>query len=125
VHGDHPFKVHDRPVHPSAHHRPVATPHRHGEMERRHQSPRQRRLDTEHYRLAVGRRHGTRPNMIVGALANELGIPGAAIGPIRIHDSHTTVGLPADLPPTLRDRMRRIRVSGRQIGAEKMDDDRY
>ncbi|MFW5830237.1 MAG: DEAD/DEAH box helicase [Planctomycetota bacterium] len=69
------------------------------------------------YRLAVGSRHGTKPGMIVGAIANELGIPGGAIGAIRIFDNHSTVSLPCDLPPRMRQSLLKIRVAGRPLGA--------
>jgi ATP-dependent RNA helicase DeaD len=70
------------------------------------------------YRLAVGHRHGTKPGMIVGAIANELGIPGKAIGHIRIHQQHSTVALPHDLPPRMVQALRRIYVSGQAIDAK-------
>ena len=44
--------------------------------------------------INAGRRHGMRPNDIVGAIANEAGVPGRAIGAIDIDDRFTVVELP-------------------------------
>jgi ATP-dependent RNA helicase DeaD len=41
--------------------------------------------------VGVGRNEGVRPSDIVGALANELGIPGASIGRIEVRDQSTLV----------------------------------
>jgi ATP-dependent RNA helicase DeaD len=41
--------------------------------------------------IGVGRNHGVRPSDIVGALANELGLPGASIGRIELRDTSTLV----------------------------------
>ena len=45
----------------------------------------------ERYRIEVGKRDGVRPGNIVGAVANEAGIDGDFIGPIQIHDFHSTL----------------------------------
>ncbi len=49
------------------------------------------------FRLAVGREHRVQPKDIVGAIAGETGIPGKAIGAIRIFDSYTFVEIPREL----------------------------
>ncbi|MFW5860598.1 MAG: DEAD/DEAH box helicase [Planctomycetota bacterium] len=69
------------------------------------------------FRLDVGHVHGARPGMIVGAIANELGLPGHAIGAIRIHDAYTTVVLPEDLDRQLQAQLQRVRVCGRPLRA--------
>lgn len=46
--------------------------------------------------LAVGKRDNVRVGDIVGAVANEAGIPGDAIGSVELYESHTTVELSAD-----------------------------
>ena len=46
--------------------------------------------------LAVGRQHKVAPKDIVGAIAGETGIPGKAIGAIRILDSYSFVEIPKD-----------------------------
>ena len=62
--------------------------------------------------IAVGRRHGTRPQDLVGALAGETGIPGAAIGAIHIADGASFVDLPADMAKHIVGRFDKIEVRG-------------
>ncbi len=47
--------------------------------------------------LNLGRRHGIRPNDIVGAIAAHARIPGSTIGKIFIEDQHTLVDVPEGL----------------------------
>jgi ATP-dependent RNA helicase DeaD len=61
--------------------------------------------------VAVGRRHGTRPSDLVGALAGETGIPGAAIGRIHIADGASFVDLPADMAKHIVSRFDKIEVA--------------
>ncbi len=44
--------------------------------------------------ITLGRRAGVRPGDLVGAIANEVGLPGRQIGPIRIADQYSVVGIP-------------------------------
>ena len=44
--------------------------------------------------LSLGRRAGVRPGDLVGAIANEVDLPGRQIGPIRIADQYSVVGIP-------------------------------
>jgi ATP-dependent RNA helicase DeaD len=46
--------------------------------------------------IAAGRDSGVRPADIVGAIANEAGVPGKAIGAIDIYDDFTFVDVPAE-----------------------------
>jgi len=68
-------------------------------QDRHDRGPRHERRDHERYGpeaelfLAAGKRHGVRPGDIVGALANEIGIPGSRIGKIKILDTKSFVGL--------------------------------
>ncbi len=75
--------------------------------------------DPEHgktrYRIAVGKRDGVKPGNIVGAVANEAGIDGEDIGPIRIHESYSTVDLPKDMPRDVFELLQTTRVSGREL----------
>ena len=50
--------------------------------------------DTGFIHLAIGRKAGVRPADLVGAVANESGLPGRQIGPIRITDHSSVVGVP-------------------------------
>jgi ATP-dependent RNA helicase DeaD len=46
--------------------------------------------------VSLGRRAGMRPGDLVGAIANETGLSGREIGPIRIADAYSVVGVPED-----------------------------
>ena len=62
--------------------------------------------------IAVGRRHGARASDLVGALAGETGIPGAAIGRIHIADGASFVDLPADMARHIASRFDKIEICG-------------
>ena len=47
--------------------------------------------------IALGKRAGVRPGDLVGAIANEVDLPGRKIGPIRIADQYSVVGIPERL----------------------------
>lgn len=86
-----------------------------GNRERRGASKGGRRSGMQVYRLAVGSQDGVRPRNIVGAIANESGISGNAIGPIEIHRSFTLIQLPSDLGHDVLQTLKRIWVAGRQL----------
>jgi ATP-dependent RNA helicase DeaD len=44
--------------------------------------------------VSLGRKAGIRPGDLVGAIANETGLVGRDIGPIRISDAYSVVGVP-------------------------------
>jgi ATP-dependent RNA helicase DeaD len=44
--------------------------------------------------ISLGRKSGVRPGDLVGAIANETGLSGREIGPIRIADRYSVVGVP-------------------------------
>ncbi len=67
------------------------------------------------YRIEVGRNDGVSPKDIVGAIANEAGIPGKSIGHIKLYDDFSTVGLPADLPAQSLKRLERTWIMGKPI----------
>jgi ATP-dependent RNA helicase DeaD len=67
------------------------------------------------YRIEVGHAHGVKPGNIVGAIANEAGIESRYIGRIEIYDDHSTLDLPADLPPDLVEHLRKVWVAGQQL----------
>ena len=48
----------------------------------------------ERFRIDVGHDDGVKPGNIVGAIANETGLVGREIGPIRIADNYSVVGVP-------------------------------
>lgn len=70
-----------------------------GEDQGEEGSQRAGRPSLKAWRIAVGHRDRIRPGMIVGAIANEVGIPGKDIGDILIEVDHSIVVLPGDLSP--------------------------
>jgi len=44
--------------------------------------------------ISLGRKGGVRPGDLVGAIANETGLSGREIGPIKISDRYSVVGVP-------------------------------
>jgi ATP-dependent RNA helicase DeaD len=83
-------------------HRDDGTRPKHGMQGHRGQSPRgaldERGRDnsepTGYLYVAMGRKAGMRPGDLVGAIANEVGLEGRQIGPIRISDNFSVVGVP-------------------------------
>ena len=65
--------------------------------------------------LAAGSRAGVRPGDVVGAIANEGGVPGREIGPIEIHENFTLVDIPRRYAPQVLQRMARSTLRGRPI----------
>jgi ATP-dependent RNA helicase DeaD len=51
--------------------------------------------DTAFVHVSLGRKAGVRPGDLVGAIANESGLVGREIGPIRISETYSVVGVPA------------------------------
>lgn len=75
----------------------------------------------ETYRIEVGHAHGVKPANIVGAIANEAGLDSKYIGRIDIHDEHTVLDLPVDMPRELLSHLKKVWVSGQQLKMRKMD----
>ncbi|HWM92356.1 MAG TPA: DEAD/DEAH box helicase [Thermoanaerobaculia bacterium] len=67
--------------------------------------------------LSAGRRNGVRPADIVGAVANEAGVPGKSIGAIDIYDNFTFVEVPEEYRDQVLDRMSRATIRGRPVEA--------
>ncbi|WP_353111300.1 DEAD/DEAH box helicase [Microbacterium sp.] len=83
--------------------------------ERAPREPRRGRGDYQPYRIEVGRRHRVEPRQIVGALANEGGLGRDDFGAIAIKPDFSIVELPSNLDPTVLDKLRDTRISGRLI----------
>ncbi|MFK3679249.1 DEAD/DEAH box helicase [Microbacterium sp. NPDC090218] len=73
------------------------------------------RGDYAAYRIEVGRRHRVEPRQIVGALANEGGLGRDDFGAINIRPDFSVVELPANLDPSVLEKLRDTRISGRLI----------
>ena len=67
------------------------------------------------YRIEVGHMHGVKPGNIVGAIANEAGMDAKNIGRIDIEDDHSLLDLPDGLPDDLINKLKGVRISGRQL----------
>ena len=79
--------------------------------------------ETAMFRVEVGRRNRVTPKALVGALANEGGVPSKHIGHIDIRTEHTLVELPADLPEELLRRLRKTQVAGRGLRISRVDEE--
>jgi ATP-dependent RNA helicase DeaD len=63
--------------------------------------------------IDAGRRSGVRPNDIVGAIANEAGVPGKSIGTIDIYDRFTFVEVPKQYQEQVLQRMANATIRNR------------
>ncbi|MCE0559029.1 MULTISPECIES: DEAD/DEAH box helicase [unclassified Motilimonas] len=77
-------------------------------------------LDT--FRIEVGREHGVQVKNIVGAIANEGNMNSRFIGDIVLHDDHSTVQLPQDMPADLLKHFQKVYICSQQIKMHKVDD---
>ena len=75
----------------------------------------------ETFRISVGYRHGVKPGNIVGAIANEAGLEARFIGRIDIHDEHSVLDLPADMPADVLGHLQKVWVAGQQLNMMRMD----
>ena len=65
--------------------------------------------------IGTGRAGGLRPGDLVGAIANEAGVPGSAIGAIEIADDFSLVEVPADAADHMIERLRRTKIRGKRV----------
>jgi len=70
---------------------------------------------TESYRVEIGLAHGVLPGNLVGAIANEAGIDGKAIGSIKIFETHSTIELPAGMPAEVLALLQNTVVKGKPL----------
>ncbi|MGB0388532.1 MAG: DEAD/DEAH box helicase [Ardenticatenaceae bacterium] len=82
--------------------------------------------------VSIGRRNGVRPRDIVGAIANEAGIPGRAIGAIDIYDRFSFVDVPSRYKDNVLERMAHSTIRNEPVvmrvanpSGEKSDRRRY
>ncbi len=108
VHGDKPLFIKDEPK-------------RSKKEKRREREAAGESDGHDYYRINVGFDHDVRPGMIVGAIANELGIAGHSIGHINIHGDHSTVALPAGMPDSTFQALSQLCVMGQRFNATRLD----
>jgi ATP-dependent RNA helicase DeaD len=68
--------------------------------------------------LQIGRQDGIRPGDIVGAIANEAGVPGSAIGAIDIMDRSAFVEVPEADAARVLDALNRTKMRGKRVYAD-------
>ncbi|MGZ8219754.1 DEAD/DEAH box helicase [Methylomagnum sp.] len=79
--------------------------------------------DMVRYTIDVGREHGVMPKDIVGAIANEGGIPAKQIGAIKLFDTYSTVELPTNLPEEFFRSLRKTWVRNQRINLQRAEGD--
>ena len=73
----------------------------------------------ETFRVEVGHVNQVKPGNLVGAIANETGIQGAAVGRIEIYDEYSTVDLPVGMPSEMFYSLKKVWVAGRQLNISR------
>ena len=74
----------------------------------------------ERFRIELGWRDRIKPGNIVGAIANETGLNGKAIGRIQIFDAYSTVDLPKGMPNDVFEGLRQLRVVGKPLQISRL-----
>ena len=74
----------------------------------------------ERFRIELGWRDRIKPGNIVGAIANEAGLNGKAIGRIQIFDTHSTVDLPKGLSDGVLQGLRQLRVLNKPLQLSRL-----
>ena len=65
--------------------------------------------------IDVGRDDGVRPGDIVGAIANEAGIPGSAIGAIEQYERFSFVEVPSNEADSVMRALKRSTIRGKKV----------
>jgi len=101
---------------------PVPVPHREREWSPRDQN--KRRGSASRYGpgpglarlfIGLGRETGVNPKDLVGAIANEAGVPGRDIGVVEIADRFSLVEVPEEVADYVIDSLRGGRIKGRKV----------
>ena len=69
--------------------------------------------------IALGRKGNVSPGDLVGAIANETSLSGSDIGPIRISDNYSVVGVPSDAVDDVVNAIQRSTVKGKKTKARR------
>jgi len=78
--------------------------------------------DTAFIYLNMGKTSRVRPGDLVGAIANESGLTGRDIGPIRIHDRFSVVGVPEASADQVIDAMSSSSLRGKKVKVRRYTD---
>ena len=93
------------------------------DADRRNDDPRGgRSWDRVRLFIGTGRAAGLRPGDIVGAIANEAGVPGSAIGAIEIADAFSLVEVPADAADLVIEALRSTKIRGKRVNVRRDGD---
>jgi ATP-dependent RNA helicase DeaD len=69
--------------------------------------------------VGIGRQGGMRPGDLVGAIANEAGVSGRAIGAIEIADRFSLVDVPSDKADEIIQALRKTKIRGRKVNIRR------
>ena len=69
--------------------------------------------------INIGRKNRVSPKDVVGALANNSGIPGKMIGTIDIYDNFTFVEVPSHMVNQVVEAMRHNQIKGRNVSIQR------
>ena len=83
-------------------------------------APRPSDENMDRFRVELGWRDRIKPGNIVGAIANETGLNGKAIGRIQIFDAYSTVDLPKGMPKDVFEGLRQLRVMGKPLQISRL-----
>ncbi len=72
--------------------------------------------------VSLGRKSGIRPGDLVGAIANETGLTGNQIGPIRISDRFAVVGVPDDAVDSVIKTLNQTTIKGKKAKTRRYVD---
>jgi ATP-dependent RNA helicase DeaD len=79
-------------------------------------------IEMERFRVEVGKTHGLKPENLVGAIANEVGLDAEFIGRISINENHSLVELPAGMPKFLFKDLKRVWVCEHRLNISRVTD---
>jgi ATP-dependent RNA helicase DeaD len=71
--------------------------------------------ETTRIYVGAGRRDRVRPSDLVGAIANEVGIGGDAVGAIQISETHSLVEIPEEIADDIIEALRATTIKGRRV----------
>lgn len=71
--------------------------------------------DMDRFRVELGWRDRIKPGNLVGAIANETGLQGKAIGRIQIFDAHSIIDLPKGMPEDIFASLQELRVLNKPL----------
>lgn len=78
--------------------------------------------DTGYVFVSIGRKVGVRPGDLVGAIANEAGLSGNEIGPIKISDNYAVVGVPEGAVENVVRSMKKTSIRGKRAQVRRYNE---